>query len=171
MVVELVISDYMVPVLMSLILLGLWFAYRTEAEHRLNQRAVLNALGGLAIASLVVDWLINTLYFRHRPFVDHTVSLLFYKPTDSSFPANPAAVAFAIAMGVWFWNRRIGVVLCCLAVFYTLARVYGGVFYPLDIGGGAVIGILASLSVAVLIRRFPILVTFAIRLSRSIYLG
>ncbi len=110
-VAELVISDYMVPVLMSLVLLGLWFARRTEAAHALNQRAVLNAAIGLAVASLVVDWLINPLYFRPRPFVDHAVSLLFYEPTDSSFPANPATVAFAVATGVWLWNRRVGAAL------------------------------------------------------------
>ena len=170
-VVELLISDYMVPVLMSLVLLGLWFARRTEAAHALNQRAVLNAVGGLAIASLVVDWFINPLYFRSRPFVDHAVFLLFYEPTDSSFPANPATVAFAVATGVWLWNRRVGAALYGLAVLYALSRVYGGVFYPLDVVGGAAIGIAASLLVTVVIRRFAVIPTLAIRIARALYLG
>lgn len=170
-VVELVISDYMIPVLMSLVLLGLWFARRTEAAHALNQRAVLNAVGGLAVASLVVDWLINPLYFRSRPFVDHAVSLLFYEPTDSSFPANPATVAFAVATGVWLWNRRVGAALYGLAVLYALSRVYGGVFYPLDVVGGATIGTAASLLVTVVIRRFAVLPALAIRFARALYLS
>ena len=138
---------------------------------RRRQRAVLNAAGGLAVASLVVDWLINPLYFRSRPFVDHAVSLLFYEPTDSSFPANPATVAFAVATGVWLWNRRVGAALYGLAVLYALSRVYGGVFYPLDVVGGAAIGIAASLLVNVVIRRFAVLPTLAIRLARAVYLG
>ena len=86
-------------------------------------------------------------------------------------PANPARVAFAVAPGVWLWNRRAGAALYSLAVLYVLSRVYGGVFYPFDVVGGAAIGVAASLLVNAVIRRFAALPTLAIRLARAMYLG
>lgn len=170
-IVRLVVSDYLVPVLLSLVLLGLWFAGKTEAVRNRNQRAVLTALVGLGFASLVVDWLINPLLFRPRPFADHELSLLFYQPTDSSFPANPAAAAFAIATGVWLWNRKAGVVLLGLATVFALSRVYGGVFYPLDVLGGAAIGIGISFAVKLTLLWIEPLPTRVLRLARAVYLG
>ena len=170
-IVELVISDYLAPALLSLALLGLWFAGRTEDVRARNQRAVMTAVVGLALSGMVVDWLLNELVFRARPFVDHDLTLLFYEPTDSSFPANPAVVAFAVATGVWLWNRRAGAVLYAVAALYSLSRLYGGVFYPSDILGGAAIGAGASLLAYWGMRRFQAVPTRVIRLAKAVYLG
>ena len=170
-IAEVVISDYLAPALLALTLLGLWFAGRTEGVRARNQRAVLTALVGLALSGMVVDWLLNQLIFRARPFVNHDLALLFYEPTDSSFPANPAAVAFAVATGVWLWNRRAGAGLYAVAALYSLSRLYGGLFYPSDILGGAAIGAGASLLAYWGMRRFEAVPTRVIQLARAIYLG
>ena len=170
-IVEVVISDYLVPALISLALLGLWFAGRTEDVRARNQRAVLTAVVGLVLSGMVVDWLLNQLIFRDRPFLDHDLALLFYEPTDSSFPANPVVVAFAVATGVWLWNRRAGAVLYAVAALYSLSRLYGGVFYPSDILGGAAIGAVASLLAYWGMRRFQAVPTRVIQLARAVYLG
>ena len=108
---------------------------------------------------------------RPRPFTELKVSLLFYQPTDSSFPANPAAVAFAVAMGVWLWNRKVGTVLLGVATVFAFSRVYAGVFYPLDVLGGAFIGAGVSLLVAWLLRLIEPLPTLVLRLARATYLA
>ena len=72
------------------------------------------------------------------------VNLLFYQPTDSSFPSNSAAAAFAIAAAVWCVNRRIGTVLFIAAAIYGFSRVYVGVHYPADILGGAAIALIVT---------------------------
>ena len=82
-------------------------------------------------------FILNMFYFRPRPFVELDVNLLFYQPTDSSFPANSAAAAFGIAFGIWGVNRRLGWFAIAVAGLYGLARVYVGVHYPLDILAGA----------------------------------
>ena len=69
---------------------------------------------------------------------------LFYAPTDSSFPSNPAAAAFAIAFAVWAVNRRVGSLLLMAAALYGFARVYSGVHYPLDIIAGAAIALVVT---------------------------
>jgi undecaprenyl-diphosphatase len=169
-IARLVVSDYLAPMLLALTLLGLWFAGATEASRGRNQRGVMAAVLSLAFVSLVVQGL-NQFIFRPRPFATFEVSLLFYRPTDSSFPANPAAVGFAIAIAVWLRNRRVGAALLIIAALYSLSRVYAGVQYPLDILGGAVIGLAAGVIATLVIRRFKPLPRLILRVARALYLA
>ena len=138
-------SDYAVPAAMGLTILAQWFAGGDADDRMRRQVGVFVALTAVALASWVV-FAGNELYFRPRPFdaaLDQEVAVLLYRPTDSSFPSNSAAVAFAAAAGVWLISRRAGLALFGLAVAYGTARVYGGVHYPLDVLGGAIIGLVA----------------------------
>lgn len=131
---------------------------------------VMTALLGLALANLIVEGF-NQILFRPRPFSELEVSLLFYQPTDSSFPANPAALGFAIATSVWLWNRKAGSTMLIMAAAYSIARVYAGVFYPLDVIGGAAIGTLVSLVAALMLRLAEPVPSRILRLARSLYLA
>ena len=133
---ELAASDYLTPAILAFALIVAWFAER-DAELRVRQQVgVLVALSSMGLSGLVV-FIANMFYFRPRPFAELDVNLLFYEPTDSSFPANSAAAAFGIAFGIWGVNRRIGWFAIGVAGSYGLARVYAGVHYPLDILAGA----------------------------------
>ena len=139
------VSDYLVPVVGGLALLGLWF-WGSGGRRFGNQMAAVAAGGAMGFASLATMF-INGAYFRDRPFVDHDLSLLFYQPTDSSFPSNPAAVAFAIATAVFLAHRRMGLALFVLAFLWAFSRVYAGVHYPSDVLAGASLGIVMALVV------------------------
>ena len=139
-------SDYAVPAAMGLTILAHWFAGGDADDRMRRQVGVFVALTAVALASWIV-FAGNELYFRPRPFdgaLDHEVMVLLYRPTDSSFPSNSAAVAFAAAAGVWLISRRAGLALFGLAAAYGTARVYGGIHYPLDIVGGAAVGLVAA---------------------------
>lgn len=137
---RLLLNDYVVPTVLALALLALWFEHADLAGlDRYNQRAVLAATLSAALANAILKGL-NLLYFRPRPFAQHAVHLLFYHPTDSSFPSNAAALGFAIAAGVWFYNRAWGWGLLVIAGLFGLSRIFGGVHYPLDVLAGAVLG-------------------------------
>lgn len=136
-------SDYLVPVSLSLLLLGLWFSG--------SPRVVLGAALSLGLASLLVT-LFNFFYFRSRPFSELPTNLLFYRPHDSSFPSNVAAVGFAVAMGVFMFNRRASGLFFLLASLFAISRVYVGVHYPSDILGGAAIGLLSGYAACYLLR-------------------
>jgi undecaprenyl-diphosphatase len=138
--VEWVVSDYLVPVSLALALVGMWFVGSDRLARQRHQIGVFVALTSMGLSSLAV-FIVNAVYFRDRPFVDNDVALLFYQPTDSSFPSNGVAAAFGISAAVWGVNRRLGTVLLVGAAVHGVSRVYAGVHYPLDILAGAMIGV------------------------------
>ena len=135
-----VVSDYLAPVGLALALVAMWFMERDRDARTVHQIGVYVALTSMALSSLAV-FIVNMFYFRPRPFVNLDVELLFYQPTDSSFPSNAVAAVFGIAFGVWGVNRALGWLSIGAASMYALARVYAGVHYPLDVVGGAAIAI------------------------------
>ena len=81
-----VASDYLVPVSLGLTLVALWFIGRDAPQRMRYQIGMFTALTAMALSSLVV-LISNALFFRRRPFDGlDDVNLLFYQPTDSSFP-------------------------------------------------------------------------------------
>ena len=142
-IARLLVCDYLLPTAMALIVAGLWFAGSTLSERRPNQRAVLQAGVSLLLTNALVK-LSNLVYFRPRPFAMYDVNLLFYRPSDSSLPSNPAAAGFSLALAVWLTHRRAGGAILVLATVWSLARVYCGVHYPLDVVAGAAVGAFAA---------------------------
>ena len=139
-------SDYLAPAILAFTLITLWFG-ESDAQTRLERQVgTLASLSSMGLSGLAV-FITNIFYFRPRPFVELDVNLLFYKPTDSSFPANSAAAAFGIAFGIWGTNRKIGLFAIGVAGIYGLARVFAGVHYPLDILAGAVIASVVTFAV------------------------
>ncbi|MCE2462683.1 MAG: phosphatase PAP2 family protein [Dehalococcoidia bacterium] len=167
---RLIVSDYFIPVLAALFLVFVWFAGRDARQRDAHQRAVLRALIAVGFANLTV-LILNQHYFRERPFVEYELTLLFYPPTDSSFPANPAAVTFAMASGMWQGSRKLGAFLYGLAALWGLSRIYAGVFYPSDVVAGALIGVAISYLVAVGLRLIEPLPTLVLRGARTLHLA
>ncbi len=166
-----VVNEYFITVTLSLVLVALWFLGGSERGRFLNQQAVMYAVVAQAIANGIVK-LNNMIYFRPRPFAVMQVHLLFYEPTDSSFPSNPTTVGFAFAMAVWMINRKVGAVFFALATLFAFSRVYCGVHYPLDIVGGAVVGMVGG-ALVVTLGRGPLnpVVEWFIGVGRRLYLA
>lgn len=159
------VSDYLIPVTLALALIGLWFAGRDDLKRYKYQIGVLAALISMAASNLAV-YTVNAVYFRPRPFVDHEVTLLFYRPTDSSFPANSMASLFGIAAAVWSVNRRAGTLFMLGAILFGFARVYAGVHYPLDIIAGALIGVVVTFLVLQLKKPLEPVLSWALKAAR-----
>ena len=167
---RLIVSDYFIPVLAALLLMFAWFAGRNAGQRDAQQRAVLRALIAVGFANLTV-LILNQHYFRERPFVEYDLTLLFYPPTDSSLPANPAAVTFAMASGMWQGSRKLGAFLYGLAALWGLSRIFAGVFYPSDVVAGALIGVAISFLVALGLRLIEPLPTLVLRGARTLHLA
>ena len=168
--VRLLVNEYFLTTIMSLILVIFWFEGQDRDQRERNQSAILRALIVLFIANVILK-LCNLVYFRPRPFVGHEVNLLFYQPTDSSFPSNPATVGFSVATAIWLYNRRPGALLLVLATLFGLARIYCGVHYPSDIIAGALLG---ALSAYLVVRKGGFIdpvISLIIRTGRRLYLA
>jgi len=169
---RLIASDYLMPLVFSLSMFGLWFSGKTSSQRMTYQSTALIGISALSISNVVV-WLINSLWNRPRPFLDHPdeLNLLFYSPTDPSFPANPVAIGFAVAMAAWMVNRKFGLWLFAVASLFGFSRVYAGVFYPTDIVAGALVGIAVYGFTSYLRRALEPLVTMVVRLARGLSVG
>ena len=162
---EIVASDYLVPKTLGLALVVLWFMEPDRDARMRHQIGVLTALTALGTASLTV-FIVNMFYFRPRPFADMDVNLLFYRPTDSSFPSNSAAAFFGLAFGVCGFRRDFGAAFIAAAAVYGLARIYVGVHYPSDVAGSIIIAAAATWIAFRMRDALTPVLTAAIRLAR-----
>jgi undecaprenyl-diphosphatase len=66
---------------------------------------------------------------------------LVHVPGNPSFPSGHAATSFACAATLAWLTPLSPVVLYALAALIAFSRVYVGVHYPLDVIGGAALGL------------------------------
>jgi undecaprenyl-diphosphatase len=166
-------NDYFLPIICSFIVVALWFGTRDIRRRGVNQRASITAVMSIGIVAGMVD-LCDYYFFRARPFTEIPLSqmhLLFYRPTDSSFPSNFAAILFAIAVSILIKNKGVGIILLVIALLGGFARIYVGIHYPLDILGGAAFGTLASFTAYGLSRILEPVFAGTLAFLRGIYLA
>jgi undecaprenyl-diphosphatase len=75
---------------------------------------------------------------------------LVHVPHDHSFPSGHAATSFACATTLALAFPRLAAPLYLLAAAIAYSRVYVGVHYPLDVLGGAVLGIAVAIALRLL---------------------
>ena len=124
-------------VLVAVTFLVPWPAQRVE---RRSGAVLATAAGAL---SLLLNQPIAHIVDRARPYLAHPqhAHVLITRSHDPSFPSDHATGAFALAFGIWLYDRTIGTVLLVLAALISFARVYVGTHYPGDVVAGALIGI------------------------------
>ncbi len=105
------------------------------------------------LSRLVITELIRLIWHRSRPFVDYQVNQVIEHSASGSFPSGHIAFLFALAMAVYFFNKKWGLVFFILSLVVGLARIFVGIHYPLDILGGIVIGIVSAVVARALIRK------------------
>jgi undecaprenyl-diphosphatase len=117
-------------------------------QNGMRRRLYLFAEGALAIilARGIITTAIHFFYYHPRPFEVYGFAPLINE-SGSSFPSAHAAWFFALAMTVWYANRKWGWWFFAAATLMGIARIYAGVHWPLDVLGGAAIGIVSAVFV------------------------
>jgi len=105
----------------------------------------------LAIFSVVILPLIfivakiaSKLYSNPRPFVVGHFTPLITHSADNGFPSDHTLLASAVAMAVFYFNRKLGTILMIIALLVGLSRVLAGVHHLVDIFGSIIISIIVS---------------------------
>jgi membrane-associated phospholipid phosphatase len=97
------------------------------------------------VTDLVADGsshLVRRLFDRDRPnVVDPEPAPLLDVPDDPAFPSGHASTSFACAAMLAWLTPLPRVPLFALAVLVASSRVWVGAHYPLDIVGGAALGL------------------------------
>jgi undecaprenyl-diphosphatase len=95
-----------------------------------------------------VAWLLAEvlkLFFKtpRPPLALHNVHALFSE-TGYAFPSGHAIFFSAIAVSLYFINKKVGYWFIFFALLIGLARITAGVHFPMDILGGFIIGSLVA---------------------------
>jgi undecaprenyl-diphosphatase len=126
------------------VLFGLiyWFARKNRTAMRAG---LLEALISLVVARLILTELIRYFLPRARPTVaDGLPFFTTAKAHEASFPSGHASAMFAIAMSIYFYDKKLGWILFGLSLITGIFRVIVGYHFPSDIVGGLALGVIVS---------------------------
>lgn len=138
-------------VLFALLLLAGWWRSRRLGEVNVTRALVSPVAVLVAVAA-------NQPLVQHfaeaRPYTTYPHALvLISRSTDPAFPSDHGTMAGAVAAAVLLstWRagrgrgaRALGIVALSLAVLMSIARVYVGAHYPLDLVAGLLVGAVVS---------------------------
>ncbi len=114
---------------------------------------------GAIIAPLayVVSRIAGLLYYDPRPFVVGNFIPLIAHAADNGFPSDHVLLTGAIAMVIWFYNKKLSSILWLLALLIGWARVYSGIHHVMDIAGSVAFVLISGTVYAIIMKRHAIL--------------
>ena len=124
------------------------FIFKNKKQIKENTLIVMRAVLSALVARFIIKSIIVLFFHIPRPYVALSQIHLMLAPNTAgnyqSFPSGHALFFFAIGYMIYLYDKRWGYFFLILAVLMGVARVMVGMHYPLDILGGALIGMLVS---------------------------
>lgn len=108
----------------------------------------------IVLSRLIITEIIKRLYSSPRPYLvlEGVRKIISENHDYQSFPSGHAAIFFALATAIYFFNKKWGIIGFIIALLVGISRIYVGVHWPIDILGGAMIGIVAGVIIIKIIR-------------------
>ena len=98
-------------------------------------------LFSISLVGVVIQLIKTNIPFpRPSQILDGITSLSSYGNYDS-FPSMHSALAFAVAVFIYQYSKKAGLIALVLAILVAVSRVFVGVHFPLDVICGAIIGL------------------------------
>lgn len=113
-------------------------------DGKIKKETVIHAVFSCFVAWVICE-LIKTIFPTLRPFQALDLApLTLTIPGNGAFPSSHSAVAFALAVTILKHDKKVGVLYLVMAGLVGVARIIAHVHYPIDIIGGALIGVIVS---------------------------
>lgn len=104
-----------------------------------NQRRIAVDAFFIAVIGMGMSFIIGSIYYRDRPFVNNKVNLLIEHKSNASFPSDHSLGTMCIAVGMGMYNKILGILLGILSLLVGISRIYVGNHYPIDVLAGYII--------------------------------
>ena len=126
--------------------LGFFFSLWIYLHRGRAVRAILGLLLSVAVSDTVSYHVIKPLFERKRPAYTEGVNVNLKTPDHSglSFPSNHSANVFSGATFLSNAYPGLSPVFIIIAIVVAYSRIYVGVHFPLDVLGGAILGIICG---------------------------
>ncbi|MCA1030205.1 undecaprenyl-diphosphatase [Bacillus timonensis] len=124
----------------AFVLLVLWL--KGKSNRTCSKKAFISAA-----LSIILQFVIQSISFRPRPFMLNHVGILIPSKMNSSFPSRHTILVFSISTIILFYKQTLGRVLLLLSSLTAFSRIWVGHHYPTDILGSAFLGCFTSLCV------------------------
>lgn len=113
-----------------------WFM---RARHEIPRSLVRIFVPGIVV--WVFAWILKAWFFLPRPIIVLGIApIISVNDQYGAFPSAHATFFSAMAVSIFFRNRRAGGLFFCVALVVAFARVAGGVHWPSDAVGGLLLG-------------------------------
>ena len=127
-----------VPYLYILLLAWLYVQGFRKGSFKLRGESF--ATGVLLVLCLIGSFILGSLFYENRPFVDHPDAILILNhATDASFPSDHAVGTMAIACGILFYDWNLGTKMVYGSILVGVSRVFVGNHYPGDVLGAFIL--------------------------------
>ena len=132
-----ILSSKLIPYLYILILGWLYVKGFRQGNFKLRGESF--ATGVLLVLCLIGSFILGSMFYENRPFVDHQVNLIVSHAADASFPSDHAVGTMAIASGILFYHWNLGTKMVYGSIWVGFSRVFVGNHYPGDIVGAFIL--------------------------------
>lgn len=99
-----------------------------------EKKASLLMILGFPVAVLLIKG-IHLFFIESRPFMTFNFTPLVSEATDASFPSRHATISALIAFSYTYFRSKWAPLFLSVMLFISIARIFVGVHYPLDIIG------------------------------------
>lgn len=132
-----IVISKVVPYIYIFILAGLYMQGFRTRNFKLRGESF--ATGVLFVICLLGSFLLGSMFYENRPFVDHTVGLIVNHAADASFPSDHAVGTMALACGILYYRWNLGTWMVYGSILVGISRVFVGNHYPGDILGAFIL--------------------------------
>lgn len=129
--------------LVSVFIVGYYFFKQPKA---VKKRIIILGIISLPITYAVAK-IAGLFYYDTRPFIALDFTPLIPHSDDNGFPSDHTLFLSAIASLVYFFNKKISILLWVIALTVGFARVFAGVHHSIDIFGSIAIVVIVSVLV------------------------